>query len=78
MRVGLFLKTDMEIGLCGISIFDIKDEPFYAIPDEKRNVEKLPLLGSMDGFVVNLYRVQRPIGKDKTKQADGIIILLQG
>jgi hypothetical protein len=48
MCVGLFLKTDMKIGLCRISIFDIKDEPFYAIPDKKRNVEKLLLLGSMD------------------------------
>ena len=78
MLIRLFLKTDVEIGLCGIPVFDVKNEPFYAIPDEEGDVKKLFLLGCMNRFVVDLYLVQGPHGKDKAKQADGIIILLQG
>ena len=36
--IGLFLETDMEIGFLPIPIFDVQDEPFYAIPDEERYI----------------------------------------
>lgn len=78
MLVGLFLKTDMEIGLCGIPVFHIQDEPLYAIPDEERDIEKFLLLGSMNRLVVHLNLTQGSDGKDKAKQADGVIILPQG
>ena len=55
MGIGLFLKTDMEVGLGGIVIFKVKYQPLYAIPDKKGNVEQLLLLGGMDGLMVGLY-----------------------
>ena len=78
MVIRLFLETDVEIGLRGVPVFKVENEPFYAIPDEEGNVKKLFLLGRMNRFVVDLCRVQGPDGKDKAKQADGIIIPAQG
>jgi hypothetical protein len=57
MGIGLFLKTDMEVGLVGIAIFKVKYQPLYAIPDKKGNVEQLLLLGGMDGLMVGLYGI---------------------
>jgi hypothetical protein len=57
MCIGLFLKTDMEVGLVGIAIFKVKYQPLYAIPDKKGNVEQLLLLGGMDGLMVGLYGI---------------------
>jgi len=38
MMIGLFLETDMEIGFLPISILAEQNEPFYAIPDEERDI----------------------------------------
>lgn len=57
MGIGLFLKTDMEVGPGGIVIFKVKHQPLYAIPDKKGNIEQLLLLGGMDGLMVGLYGI---------------------
>jgi hypothetical protein len=39
MMIGLFLKTNMEIGFLPISVFEEEEQPFYAVPDEEWNIQ---------------------------------------
>jgi hypothetical protein len=36
--IGLSLETDIKIGFFPISILAIQNDPFYAVPDEERDI----------------------------------------
>lgn len=68
MLICFLFKTDIQIGLFAVPIFDKQNEPLYHIPEEKGKVEQLLLLRCMYPFVIILNRIQRPDRKDKPKQ----------
>ena len=56
MKISLFFKTDIEIGLKCIAIFNTQNNPFYYIPDKEGNIKEFTLLGSMNEFVIKFCR----------------------
>ena len=77
MMIGLLFKTDMEISLLPISVLAKQDQPFYAVPQEERDIQQLFLLSSMNQLVVHLHWRQWAHRKNEAKQADGIIASAQ-
>ena len=77
MAVGFLLEADVLVGRHPVAILQEKDEPLDAVPDEEWQVEQLPLLGSVDEFVVEFCLVERSDGKDETKQTDGQEVFAQ-
>ena len=72
MVVGLFLKTDVEVGFEAITVSDEQIEPFNEIPEIKADVEQLPLLGCVDALMVQLHGIEFLHGEDDAEKVDGI------
>ena len=62
MAVGFLLEANVAIGFHAVSVFQEKDEPLDAVPDEEGQVEQFPLLSRVDEFVVELHFVERTYG----------------
>ena len=72
MVVGLLLKSDVEVGLEAVAVFDEQEEPFEHIPQIEADVEQLPLLGGVDALVVEFRDIELLHGEDDAKEVDGI------
>ena len=55
--VGFFFEANVTIGFLSVPIFQVKEQPFYSIPNEERKVEQFFLLGGMNAFVIILNRI---------------------
>ncbi len=72
MVVGLFLKSDMEVGFDAVAVFDEQEEPFEHIPQIEADVEQLTLLGGVDALVVEFRGIELLHGEDDAEEVDGI------
>ena len=65
IKICFFLKSNVEIRFCPIFIFQVKNDPFYSIPDEEWQIEQFTLLSRMNKFVIEFYFVKFSKCKDK-------------
>ena len=78
MAICLLLKADIVISLDSVPVFDTEHQPLDAIPNEKRNIKQLPLLGHMDELVIDGSGTQGFTGQDELTQRQRKEIFPQG
>lgn len=78
VEIGFLLKPDVEICLGPVSVLQIEQAPFNAIPDKERQVEQLTLLSRVNQLMLEFNGIKVSQTENETKEVNGQVVFAKG